>query len=218
MSIPKCHRFLVTILLLVGSSSAWAQCGPGCPACSGGAAETILDPYMVKGSALVIPDGEEETAVFNLAATVLPWLELGVGYARETEETIWIAKLEAVAELKDSWRPAVVLGTGSVETGGSDQSGFLLLFKQVKLDTDFTLGLSGGYAADFPDFEESFGLGSISVNYREMFAPFYSYDGRSSHAGLTWYATDWLQLSGYALEMEALALSVGIKRILFNTP
>ncbi|MFH1845096.1 MAG: hypothetical protein ABIF77_18055 [bacterium] len=211
-------RFLVTITLLACSSLAAAQCGPGCPACSGGASETILDPYMVKGSVLVLPDGEEETAVFNLAGTVLPRLELGVGYARESEQTIWIAKLEAVAERKDSWRPAVILGTGSVETGGSDQSGFLLLFKEVPLDNDFTLGLSGGYAADVPDFAESFGLASLSVIFREKVAPFYNYDGRSSHAGLTWYAAEWLQLTGFALEMETLALSVGIKKTILNTP
>jgi len=42
-------------------------------------------------------------------------------------------------------------------------------------------------------------------------SPFYTYDGLNSHAGLSVYATDWLTLPGYALEMEELALMAGVQ-------
>jgi hypothetical protein len=42
-------------------------------------------------------------------------------------------------------------------------------------------------------------------------SPFYTYDGINSHLGLSYFATEWLTLSGYALEMETAALSVQIQ-------
>ena len=203
---------VLPLILFLWVPAALAQCGPGCPACSGGATETMLAPYTLKGGILVIPAGNKEKAVLNVAGSVLPWLELGAAYAWETEETVWNVKVQALKEQKGSWRPALVFGTGSVETGGSDQSVFAQLFKKINLHEDIAMALSGGYASDVPEFEERLGLVNVTLEFNEKIAPFYSYDGRASHVGLTWHAREWLQVTGYALEMEEAAFSVGVKK------
>ncbi len=212
-------RFLPGFLALLALHAmnvpfAQAQCGPGCPACSGGANESMLDPSTIKGSIMYIPEGEEETAILNISGTVTSWLELGLGYAMDEEKVIWNAKARIVNEQPGAWRPSLVLGTGSVEIGGSDQSGYLQLFKNIDLTPELVWGVSGGYATDLPDLKEGFWLSTVSLTYQETLAPFYSYDGSSSHVGMTWFANNWLQLSGTYLEMEDLAISVGIKHSL----
>jgi len=42
-------------------------------------------------------------------------------------------------------------------------------------------------------------------------SPFYTYDGINSHIGLSFFATEWLTLTGYMLEMEESALSVNVQ-------
>ena len=201
-----------SILSVLSTSDAVAQCGPGCPACSGGTNESMLDPYAIKGTFMVIPDGEEETAIFNVSSTVMPWLELGIGYAMDAERAIWNVKVQVLKEQAGPLQPGVVVGTGSVETGGSDQSGFLQLFKNLDLLPGAELGLSAGFASDLPDLDEGFWLANVSVTFRDLYAPFYSYDGSASHAGMVWYVNDWFQLSGILLEMEEPAISFGITR------
>lgn len=213
---PALKYGILTVLVLIalGSSAALAQCGPGCPACSGGVTDSILDPNTIRGSVMYIPDGEEETVILNFSGTVTQWLELGLGYSVDKEKVIWNAKAQLVKEQAGAWRPSLVLGTGSVEIGGSDQSGYLQLFKNIDTGPDIVWGLSGGFATDLPDLTEGFWLTTASLTYRETLTPFYSYDGSASHIGLTWYAKDWLQVSGTYLEMEDPAITVGITRAL----
>ncbi len=210
----KYGALTVLVFLALSVSESLAQCGPGCPACSGGINESILDPNTIKGAVMYIPDGEEETAILNFSGTVAPWLELGLGYSLDKEKVIWNAKARLVDEQVGAWGPALVVGTGSVEAGGSDQSGYIQLFKNIDLVPDVVWGLSGGYASDLPDLEVGFWLANVSLTFRDTFTPYYSYDGSASHAGLTWHANDWLQLSGTYLEMEDLAISIGFKQTL----
>jgi hypothetical protein len=201
------------LVVLAFAQSAWGQeCGPGCPACSGKATGDLLAPGAVLGSGLFIPDGEEETTVLKLRFGLTSWMDAGIGYAIDSEETIWSVRVQPIAQDREGWRPAVVLGTGSVQTGGSDQSAYIQLAKSVEI-IEGRLGLTaaGGYATDLPDLEEDWGLGTVSLTLFDRVSPFYTYDGVNSHVGLSYFATEWLTLSGYGLEMETLALSAAIQ-------
>ncbi len=112
----------------------------------------------------------------------------------------------------DGWRPAVIVGTGSVQTGGADQSAYIQVSKSIEIvDERLGINLTGGFATDIPDFEEAWGLGTFSMTLFDKVSPFYTYDGINSHVGLSYFATDWLTLTGYYLEMEEAALSVSLK-------
>jgi len=199
--------------VVIQTSPALAQeCGPGCPACSGKATGDLLSPGTVFATGLFIPDGEEETFVTKVGYGVFPWMDVGIGYAVDAEEVIWSARVQPVAQDREGWRPALVVGTGSVQTGGSDQSVYVQVAKSLEI-VEGRLGASiaGGYATDLPDLEENWGLASVALTFFDRVSPFYSYDGVNSHAGVAYFATDWLTVSAYALEMEQAALMVGIQ-------
>ena len=203
---------LLLSILVLGGSARGQECGPGCPACSGKATGDLLPPAAALGSGLFIPDGEEETAVFKLRYGLLSWMDVGIGYAPDTEEMIWSVRVQPIAQDRDGWRPALILGTGSVQTGGSDQSAYVQMAKTLEIiEGRLGISLAGGYATDLPDLREDWGLGSLSLTLFDRVAPFYSYDGVNSHAGLSVFATEWLTLTGYALEMENLAVSVSVQ-------
>ncbi len=201
----------VLVILLVVSAAAvsYAQCGPGCPICSGGVAGNLLMPKTVLGTILTVPGGEDKTTVVNVSGGITSWLNAGIGYNAAEEEVIWNVRVLVLPAAP--WRPAVVAGTGSVNVGGSDQSAYLQLFKTFELREGLAVTFAGGYAADAPHFRESFGLGNVSATLLERITPFYTYDGRSSHAGVAWYPVEWLQITGYALEMREPALALGFR-------
>jgi len=210
------HLILIIALLfsvLASVDTATGQeCGPGCPVCSGKAVGDLLPPATVRCSGLYIPDGEEETTVLNLRYGVVSWMDAGIGYAVDTEEIIWSVRVQPIAQDLDGWRPAFVLGTGSVQTGGSDQSGYIQIAKTLEIvEGSLGISLAGGYATDLPDWREDWGLGTLTLTLFDRVSPFYTYDGVNSHVGLSFFATDWLTLTGYALEMEEPAVSVGIQ-------
>ena len=70
-------------------------------------------------SGIYIPEGEEETGVVNLRYGVFSWMDIGAGYAVEAERPIWSLRLQPISENEEGWRPAFILGTGSVQTGNS---------------------------------------------------------------------------------------------------
>lgn len=188
------------------------QCGPGCPACSGKAIGDLLAPKTLFGTVLYIPDGEEETSVYNIRYGVFSWLDAGIGYAQDAEEVIWSVRVQPISQDLEGWRPGLVAGTGSIQTGGSDQSLYAQLLKTWDVvEGKLEVSLAGGYATDWPDFEEDWGLGTVSVTLYDCVSPFYTYDGLNSHAGVSVYVTEWLTLTGYALEMEELALMAGVQ-------
>jgi hypothetical protein len=202
---------LITLVALV-SPAFGQECGPGCPACSGKATGDLLSPGAVLASGLFIPDGEEETIVTRVGYGVLPWMDIGVGYAADAEEVVWSARVQPVAQDREGWRPALVVGTGSVQTGGSDQSAYVQVAKSVEV-IEGRLGVSAaaGYATDLPDFEEEWGLAIFGLTLFDRISPFYTYDGVNSHAGLSYFVADWLTLTAYALEMEEPAFTVSIQ-------
>ena len=188
------------------------QCGPGCPACSGKAVGDLLPPATILGSGLYIPNSDEETAVLNFRYGLFSWMDAGIGYALETEETIWSVRVQPFAQDQGGWRPALILGTGSVQTGGNDQSIYVQIAKTFEIvEGRVGISLAGGYATDLPDMKEDWGLGTISMTLIDRVSPFYIYDGLNSHTGLSFFATKWLTLTGYMLEMEQPALSVSIQ-------
>ena len=74
--------FLVLVLI---EPARGQQCGPGCPACSGKAVGDLLSPETILGSVLYIPEGEEETAVLKFRYGLVSWMDVGIGYALDTE-------------------------------------------------------------------------------------------------------------------------------------
>jgi hypothetical protein len=170
----------------------------------------LVPPSTFLGTGLYIPNGEEESAVLSLRYGLVSWLDAGIGYAVDTEEVIWSVRAEPIAQDSEGWRPGIVLGTGSVQTGGSDQSAFFQIAKTLEvIEEKVEISLVGGYATDLPDWQEDWGLGTITLTLFERVSPFYTYDGVNSHAGLTFFVSDWLTLTGYALEMEESAVSAG---------
>lgn len=91
--------------------------------------------------------GEDDTGIINLRAGVNSWLDLGLGYSIKTDQLIWSARIQPIVEDESSWRPGLILGTGSVRTGGSDQSVFLQLTKAFdfneKISARFSVGIAG---------------------------------------------------------------------------
>ena len=200
---------LILAVFVSGEAAIGQQCGPGCPACSGKTMGDLQSPKTILGSGLFIPDGDEETSVYQIRYGPVPWADMGLGYALKSEEVIWSLRLQPIAQDFDGWRPALIVGTGSVQTGGSDQSAYIQLSKTLEIVQDrLGINLAGGYATDLPDIEKDWGLGSFSLTLFDRVSPFYTYDGINSHLGLSYVATEWLTLSGYSLEMENAALSV----------
>ena len=72
--------------------------------------------------------------------------------------------------------------------------------------------MAGGYATDLPYFTEEWGLGTFSLTLFDRVSPLYTFDGVNSHLGLTLFATEWLSLTGFLLEIEEPALSVSLQR------
>jgi len=124
--------------MIVGSPGlVRAQCGPDCTACSGSSESGIATGTQgsLQASLLYIPDGEEESAVTNLRFVLTDWLSVGAGYAVEAEELLWNVRLQPVREDASGWRPHLILGTGSVQMAGSDQSVFARLGKSHEFHT-----------------------------------------------------------------------------------
>lgn len=109
-------------------------------------------------------------------------------------------------------RPGLIVGTGSVQVGGSDQSAFVQLVKTLDVvEERFEVSLVGGYATDIPDFVENWLLATVATRLYEKVSLFYIYDGINDHVGVSLYPTDWLMLSGYYLELEEPAISIGLQ-------
>jgi hypothetical protein len=160
---------------------------------------------------MAIPEGEEETGVFHLRAGVNSWLDLGLGYTVKSDKLIWSARLQPLFEDESSMRPAVILGTGSVQTGGSDQSAFIQVTKAFELSETFSTRFSIGVASLLPDFNQEYFLASLTMTVTERWIPFYSYDGINSHLGLSWLPNDWLFITGLLVEMKDPAVLVGFR-------
>ncbi len=209
----KIHLILLLVLLITITTYA-QECGPSCPVCSGGGSNdgALLSQKSVLISGLSIPTADEERAVLNARYGILSWLDAGVGYAIRTEKVLWNIRVQPVLEQEDSWRPGIILGTGSVQTGGSDQSIYAQFIKSQEIGETFGLRLSAGAATLLPGFDEIYGLAGVTASLYERYAMFGNYDGKSFHSGLSWIPSDRFTLSFLMVEMESPAISIVFRR------
>jgi len=189
------------------------ECGPGCPICSGSGSSTgaLLSSGAMVSTIMSIPNGEDETAVLNLRAGLASWLDIGLGYTVKSKEPIWSVRFQPIAEDKSSWRPAVILGTGSVQTGGNDQSVFIQFTKAFDFSEEIAVRFSIGAASLLPELDQAYFLANLTMNVTECWSPFSSYDGRNFHLGLSWIPKDWLFIAGLMVEMKFPAILVGYR-------
>ncbi len=206
-----CLGLVIVLLLSVGVFAQ--ECGPNCPVCSGAGSSSgaTLGQKSILFSGLSIPTAEEETTVINARMGILNWLEVGVGYAFKTETVLWNVRAQPLLEKKGSWRPGIIVGSGSVQTGGSDQSLYIQILKSVDLHDNFSLQLSTGVATLLPDFDENYGLAGITTSFFKKFAAFVSYDGKSTHEGASWIPSEWMTISFIMVESEFPAISMVLK-------
>ena len=204
---------LLLVFLFAGITFA-QECGPNCPVCSGvgGNDGALLSQRSVMISFLSIPTADEERTVFKTRNGRFGWLDAGIGYAVRTEKVLWSVRTQPVLEQEDGWKPGLILGSGSVQTGGSDQSVYAQLLKSWEISEVFGLRLSAGAATLAPDFDETYGLAGITASVNERYAAFVNYDGKSYHEGISWIPSDWLTLSFLMVETEFPAISLGFKR------
>jgi hypothetical protein len=190
------------------------ECGPACPVCSGAGtnAGALLSKGGVTLSALSIPTADEERTVLNARYGIFDWLDAGVGYAARTEKILWNVRVQPVIETEGSWRPGIILGTGSVQIGGSDQSAYVQFIKSMKVSETVGLQLSAGVATLLPDLDESFGQAGVTASFRDRYALFANYDGESFHEGISWIPSGSLSLSFMMVESEYPAISIMFKR------
>lgn len=204
--------FVIIAGMFFISSKAYSQeCGPNCPACSGGSSGGIIAKNNLFVSVLGIPASDDEYAVANLRYGVFNWMDVGVGYAFKAKNPIWSVRIKPLSENEDKWYPGIIIGTGSVRTGGSDQSVYGMLTKTVEFSEKFALQGYVGAASVFKDFENPFFLSGLSAIFLEKFTVFGSYDGKNFHEGIAWTATDNLTLSGLLIETRYPSLSVSYR-------
>jgi hypothetical protein len=204
--------FVIIAGMFFISSKAYSQeCGPNCPACSGGSSGGIIAKNNLVVSVLGIPASDDEYAVANLRYGVFNWMDVGVGYAFKAKNPIWSVRIKPLSENEDKWYPGIIIGTGSVRTGGSDQSVYGMLTKTVEFSEKFALQGYVGAASVFKDFENPFFLSGLSAIFLEKFTVFGSYDGKNFHEGIAWTATDNLTLSGLLIETRYPSLSVSYR-------
>ena len=205
------QTFVILMLVLAFASPVVAQeCGPSCPVCSGSGngASALLSQNSVMISGLSIPTADEERTVVKVGYGMLGWLDAGVGYAIRTEKVLWSVRAQPLLEQKNGWRPGFIMGTGSVQTGGSDQSVYAQLIKTWGVSELLDLRFSTGTATLVPDFDEVYGLAGIAAILQDRYSASLDYDGKSMHTGLSWFASDWLSLSFLMVEMEYPAFSI----------
>ncbi len=215
MRIRKRSFFVSLLMLLLLSVLITAQalsqeCGPSCPVCSGtGDATGALVPVgNLIISNIAIPYGAEETYIINLRAGVFPWMDIGVGYAFKSTTPVWSIRFQPLKEEEDDWKPGLLIGTGSVRTGGSDQSLFMQVLKSWEFGEDFALQINGGVALLMPGFDRLYGLAGITTLIKEKWSIFTSYDGINLHFGCSWIPTESLAVSTMLVEARDLAISM----------
>jgi hypothetical protein len=162
-------------------------------------------------SGLSIPSAEEERVVVNAKYGLVSWLDAGIGYAARTEKILWNVRIQPLTEEEGKWKPGIILGSGSVQIGGSDQSVYGQAIKSWDFGENFGLRLSGGASTLVPDFEELFGIAGITANIYKQFSLFANYDGAAFHEGTSWIPSEWFTISFLLIETTDPAVSVSFK-------
>ena len=201
----------VVVMLFISSKSFAQECGPVCPACSGGASGSLISQNNLVISALGMPTSDDEYAVVNVRYGIFKWLDAGVGYGFKAKKPIWSLRVQPLAEKAGKWHPGIIVGTGSVRTGGTDQSVYAMATKTFEISEKFALQGYVGAASIFKDFNKPFFLSGASAILFEKFTVFGSYDGKNFHEGFSWITTDNLTLSALLIETRYPALSVSYR-------
>ena len=201
----------VSIIMSLSAYVSAQSCGPSCPVCSGSTDGSLLAIGSLLFSSIYIPEGEEEQSVFTIRYGAFSRFDMGVGYTPTSENVIWSARYQALKEDEESWKPGIIVGTGSVRTGGSDQSLYVHFTKSWEFSENFALRVTAGTASLIPEFDKVYGLAGMTTSIAEKFSPFVSYDGKSFHEGFSWIPLDWLTCSVLLIESKDPAVALGIK-------
>ncbi|MBF0429822.1 MAG: hypothetical protein HQK83_00975 [Fibrobacteria bacterium] len=209
----KVHIMFLLMLFTTINTLYSQECGPSCPVCSGTGESggTLLSPKSLLISGIAIPTSDEDKGVVNLRYGVTKWLDIGAGYTINTKKPLWSLRVSPLSENEDGWRPGVILGTGSVQTGGNDQSVFAQLTKSWEFSEGFAMRVSGGVASLIPDFNKIYGVAGLTLTVTERVSPFVSFDGKNLHFGLAWIPVDWMTIGGLLVESKYAAVSLGFR-------
>ena len=74
------------------------------------------------------------------------WLDLGIGYTFKEKNVIWNARIKVTKQDKESWKPELIIGTGSIRTDGNDQSIYMSLLKTREFSEEFAGSITTGIA------------------------------------------------------------------------
>ena len=203
-------RFILILAIFLNFISyIFAQaCGPNCPACSGTTNGNLTPAKFISLQGLYLPTGEEEYGVMSLKYGAFEWLDVGVGYTFKAQKIIWNARLQAITQNEDNWIPSIIIGTGSIRTGGSDQSVYVNVLKSKEFSENFALGLSAGVASLTSDINKIYGIGNISLIFMEKITTFVNFDGISFHEGIMWTINDWFTSGFMMIESKDPAITV----------
>ena len=191
-------------------------CGPNCPACSGTTDGSLTPFKSISLQGLYIPTGEEEFGVMSLKYGAFDWLDLGIGYTFKAQKIIWNARLQPIKQNEDNWKPSIILGTGSIRTGSSDQSIYMNVLKSKEFSENFAMSLSGGVAGLASNIDKIYGIGNVSLIFIEKITAFVNFDGISFHEGVMWTVNDWFTTGFMLIESKDPAITVNITKSLFN--
>jgi hypothetical protein len=191
-------------------------CGPNCPACSGTIDGSLTPLKSISLQGLYIPTGEEEFGIMSLKYGAFDWLDLGIGYTFKAEKVIWNARLQPIKQNEDNWKPSIVIGTGSIRTGSSDQSIYLNVLKSKEFSENFAISVSGGIATLASDLDKYYGIGNVSLIFIEKITTFVNFDGISFHEGIMWTVNDWFTAGIMLIESKDPAVTVNIITPLFK--
>ena len=207
---------LIIIMIMFGSILGAQECGPLCPVCSGSSEGALVARQSFIFTSMYIPGSDEEKGLLNLKYGVNSWLDIGLGYSVIEKKLIWNARVQLIKEDEEGWRPGIIAGNGSVQTGGSDQSVYINLSKSFEFTEDFAMRITTGIAGLLPDMNKVYGLFGLTFSFKDKFSIFTSFDGITFHEGVSWVVNDWFSLSALLIESKYPAISAGIKWSISN--
>jgi hypothetical protein len=196
---------------MLSASITYAQdCGPNCPICSGSGFDTeaMLSNKTVFTNARLFPDAEE-TLIGGMKLAVSSRLDLGLNYLTTSRKVLWNARALLVVE--EDWKPAIILGIGSVRANTSDQSIFLTATRNLESTVGVPLRLSVGAAAYLSESDRVYPIGTLSHLYKEKLFPFISYDGVNFNYGAAYFVLETLHIGLIYAENRYLGLTTGFR-------
>lgn len=211
------NKLFFSIGLFLISLSVYSQgCGPNCPACSGTIDGSLLKPKTLSLQGLYMPTAEEEQGIVNLRYGLFSWFDAGVGYAFNAQKIIWNARLQPLKENTNSWQPGIVLGTGSIRTGSSDQSYYLNLIKSKEFSENFAITASAGVASLATELDKIYGIANVSASFQEKYTFYVNFDGINFHEGFAWSVNDWFTAGFILIETKYPSLTVNFTKSIFK--